>query len=98
MLVTKEVVYRTFYIFFLFLDRYSGYCAWRGVLDFSDDENFEAVADLKKAYPDLGKCLYFDLSSGTHSVFYELLNKRLNWIWYINQPEPELKVNYCHQY
>lgn len=73
--------------------RYSGYCAWRGVLDFSDNENFETIADLKKAYPDLGKCLYFDLSAGTHCVFYELLNKRMNWIWYINQPEPELKGN-----
>ncbi|KAL3500395.1 hypothetical protein ACH5RR_039488 [Cinchona calisaya] len=73
--------------------RYSGYCAWRGVLDFSSNENAESILDLKKAYPDLGKCLYFDLSSGTHSVLYELLNKRINWIWYINQPEPELKGN-----
>lgn len=43
-------------------------------------------------YPDLGKCLYFDLSSGTHSALYELPNKRLNWIFYINQPEPDIKV------
>ncbi|GAA0173298.1 oxygenase [Lithospermum erythrorhizon] len=69
--------------------RYSGYCAWRGVLDCSGDEHAEAIEDLKRAYPDLGRCLYFDLGSGTHSVFYELLNKRLNWIWYINQPKPE---------
>ncbi|KAL3746632.1 hypothetical protein ACJRO7_015574 [Eucalyptus globulus] len=49
------------------------------------------LPDLKlRAYPDLGKCLYFDLGFGTHSVLYELLNKRLNWIWYINQPKPEL--------
>ncbi|XP_039166443.1 6-hydroxynicotinate 3-monooxygenase-like [Eucalyptus grandis] len=73
--------------------RYSGYCAWRGVLDFSGRENSEAILGIKKAYPDLGKCLYFDLGLGTHSVLYELLNKRLNWIWYINQPEPELKGN-----
>lgn len=72
--------------------RYSGYCAWRGVLDFLNNEHEESILDLKKAYPDLGKCLYFDLSLGTHSVLYELLNKRINWIWYINQPEPELKV------
>ncbi|KAJ7958732.1 6-hydroxynicotinate 3-monooxygenase [Quillaja saponaria] len=71
--------------------RYSGYCAWRGVLDVSGDENSETVISIRNAYPDLGKCLYFDLGSGTHSVFYELLNKRLNWIWYINQPEPEVK-------
>ncbi|XP_031373807.1 uncharacterized protein LOC116188525 isoform X2 [Punica granatum] len=73
--------------------RYSGYCAWRGILDFSGQEDSETIIEIKKAYPDLGKCLYFDLSSGTHSVLYELLNKRLNWIWYINQPEPELKKN-----
>ncbi|CDP04812.1 unnamed protein product [Coffea canephora] len=73
--------------------RYSGYTAWRGVLDFSNNKHAEAVLDLKKAYPDLGKCLYFDLSSRTHSVIYELLNQRINWIWYINQPEPELKGN-----
>ncbi|GAU15118.1 hypothetical protein TSUD_08560 [Trifolium subterraneum] len=71
--------------------RYSGYCAWRGVLDFSEIENSETITGIKKAYPDLGKCLYFDLASGTHSVFYELLNKKLNWIWYVNQPEPEVK-------
>ena len=48
--------------------------------------------DIRSSYPELGKCLYFDLGSETHSVFYELPNKRLNWIWYVNQPEPELKV------
>jgi len=72
--------------------RYSGYCAWRGVLDFSEIENSETITGIKKAYPDLGKCLYFDLASGTHSVLYELPNKKLNWIWYVNQPEPEVKV------
>ncbi|KAI3512365.1 hypothetical protein L1887_19680 [Cichorium endivia] len=71
--------------------RYSGYCAWRGVLDLSHDEKSKILIDLQKVYPDLGKCLYFDLGSGTHSVFYELLNKRINWIWYVNQPEPQLK-------
>ncbi|KAI4316282.1 hypothetical protein L6164_024277 [Bauhinia variegata] len=71
--------------------RYSGYCAWRGVLDFSNTENSETIMGIRKACPDLGKCLYFDLGSGTHSVFYELLNKKFNWIWYINQPEPQVK-------
>ncbi|XP_004513450.1 uncharacterized protein [Cicer arietinum] len=71
--------------------RYSGYCAWRGVLDFSKIENSETIIGIKKAYPELGKCLYFDLASGTHSVLYELQNKKLNWIWYVNQPEPEVK-------
>ncbi|KAG2300597.1 hypothetical protein Bca52824_037069 [Brassica carinata] len=73
--------------------RYSGYCAWRGVFDFSGDENSETVAGIKREYQDLGRCLYFDLARDTHSVFYELINKRLNWIWYVNQPEPELKSN-----
>ncbi|KAK7293640.1 hypothetical protein RJT34_16512 [Clitoria ternatea] len=71
--------------------RYSGYCAWRGVLDFSKIENSETITGIRKAYPDLGKCLYFDLASGAHTVFYELLNKKLNWIWYVSQPEPEVK-------
>ncbi|XP_054788436.1 uncharacterized protein LOC129294247 [Prosopis cineraria] len=71
--------------------RYSGYWAWRGVLDFSKAENSETITSIREAYPDLGKCLYFDLGSGTHSVFYELQNKRLNWIWYVNQPEPEVQ-------
>ncbi|ESR63754.1 hypothetical protein CICLE_v10008268mg [Citrus x clementina] len=73
--------------------RYSGYCAWRGVLDFSGIEDSEIIKGMRRVYPDLGKCLYFDLASGTHSVFYELLNKRLNWVWYINQPEPIMKGN-----
>ncbi|XP_057426800.1 uncharacterized protein LOC130720197 [Lotus japonicus] len=71
--------------------RYSGYCAWRGVLDFSKNEDSETIMGIQRAYPDLGKCLYFDLASGTHCVFYELQNKKLNWIWYVNQPEPEVK-------
>ncbi|OVA06554.1 Monooxygenase [Macleaya cordata] len=73
--------------------RYSGYSAWRGVLDFTGNENSDTIINLHKAYPELGKCLYFDLGPGTHSVLYELQNKRINWIWYINQPEPELKGN-----
>ncbi|KAL7225121.1 hypothetical protein ACSBR1_020428 [Camellia fascicularis] len=76
--------------------RYSGYCAWRGVLDFSDNKYSEAIKGIKEAYPDLGKCLYFNLGCKTHSVFYELLNKKFNWIWYINQPEPDLeRLNCC---
>ncbi|CAN1828165.1 3-hydroxybenzoate 6-hydroxylase [Linum perenne] len=72
--------------------RYSGYCAWRGVFDFSGNEDSDTISDLRKAYPDLGKCLYFDLNTdGTHSVFYELLNSRLNWIWYVHHPKPELR-------
>lgn len=72
--------------------RYSGYCAWRGVLDFTGNENSETMMGIRKAYPELGNCLYFDLGPGTHCGLYELLNKRLNWIWYVNQPEPQLKV------
>ncbi|CAL0323167.1 unnamed protein product [Lupinus luteus] len=71
--------------------RYSGYCAWRGVLDFSEIENSDTMTGIRNAYPDLGKCLYFELSSGTHSVLYELPNKKLNWIWYVNQPEPQIE-------
>ena len=72
--------------------RYSGYCAWRGVVDFSENEKSETIQCMRRAYPDLGNCLYFDLGSGTHCVIYELLNNRINWIWYVNQPQPEMKV------
>ncbi|XP_010670730.2 uncharacterized protein LOC104887713 [Beta vulgaris subsp. vulgaris] len=73
--------------------RYAGYCAWRGVLDFSGNGDSETIRGIRSVYQDLGKCLYFDLGPQTHCVFYELLNKRMNWIWYINQPEPEIKGN-----
>ncbi|KAL0323903.1 UNVERIFIED_CONTAM: Aurachin C monooxygenase/isomerase [Sesamum calycinum] len=73
--------------------RYSGYCAWRGVFDFSDYEKSETTLALKNAYPDLGNCNYFDIGSEGHAILYELINQRINWIWYLNQPEPELKGN-----
>ncbi|XP_026389783.1 uncharacterized protein LOC113358641 [Papaver somniferum] len=73
--------------------RYSGYSAWRGVLDFTGNENSDTITNLRKAFPELGKCLYFDMGCRTHCVFYELQNRRINWIWYVNQPEPELKGN-----
>ncbi|KAL5975245.1 hypothetical protein ACLOJK_031924 [Asimina triloba] len=73
--------------------RYSGYVAWRGVHDFSENENSDTIAGLRRVYPDLGRCLHFDLATQTHIVLYELVNKRINWIWYINHPEPELKGN-----
>ncbi|TQD76122.1 hypothetical protein C1H46_038344 [Malus baccata] len=73
--------------------RYSGYCAWRGVLDFAGNENSETIIGIRKEYHELGKCLYFGLGSGTHTVLYELPNRRLNWIWYVHQPEPDLKPN-----
>lgn len=74
------------------LCRYSGYCAWRGVFYYSGNEDSETIQDIRRRYPDLGKCLYFDMGFKTHSVLYEIPNKKLNWIWYINQPEPQLKV------
>ncbi|XP_028061466.1 uncharacterized protein LOC114264928 [Camellia sinensis] len=73
--------------------RYSGYCAWRGVLNFSDNEHSEAMIGIREAYPDLGKCLYLNLGYRTHTVLFELLHKKINWIWYVNQPEPELERN-----
>ncbi|KAF5192429.1 Aurachin C monooxygenase/isomerase [Thalictrum thalictroides] len=71
--------------------RYSGYYAWRGILDFSGTENSDTIMGLRTAYPELGKCLVFDLVPGSHVVLYELKNKRINWIWYVNSEEPEIK-------
>jgi hypothetical protein len=75
--------------------RYCGYCAWRGVLDSSTVEATNLKADLLKLYPDLGHCLYFNINVAerTHAVLYELTQERLNWLWYINQPEPNLKAS-----
>ncbi|KDO41569.1 hypothetical protein CISIN_1g035933mg, partial [Citrus sinensis] len=67
--------------------RYTGYCAWRGVFDFSENENSETIQGIRKAYPELGNGVHTDLVPGTHTVLYELMYKRLNWIWYITQPE-----------
>ncbi|GAB4854142.1 hypothetical protein Ancab_022726 [Ancistrocladus abbreviatus] len=71
--------------------RYAGYHAWRGVLDFSGNEDSETILGIRTAFPDLGKCLYFDVGSQAHFVLFELPNKRMNWLWFINQPEPALK-------
>ncbi|XP_050213737.1 uncharacterized protein LOC126665077 [Mercurialis annua] len=73
--------------------RYSGYCAWRGVLDFSGKENSETILGIRKLYSDLGNCSYFHLAGGSHSVLYELRYEKLNWVWYVLHPEPELKGN-----
>lgn len=70
--------------------RYSGYCAWRGVFDFTWKESSDIITGIRRAYPELGSCLYFDLAEKTHAVLYELPGNRLNWLWYINGPEPEL--------
>ncbi|GLT60917.1 hypothetical protein SLA2020_336570 [Shorea laevis] len=93
-LMTRHLLRLRLRVFFSdFKLRYTGYYAWRGVFDFSGNENSETVMGVRRAYPELGKCLYFDLGSGTHCVLYELQNKRLNWIWYVNQPEPKLQRN-----
>ncbi|KAL9176985.1 hypothetical protein ABFS82_01G029200 [Erythranthe guttata] len=73
--------------------RYSGYCAWRGVIDYSDNENSETLKAIKKAYLDLGKSCYFDLGSEGHVVLHELINRRINWVWYLNQQEPTFERN-----
>jgi hypothetical protein len=72
--------------------RYSGYCAWRGVFDFTGKESSDIITGIRREYPELGSCLYFDLADKTHAVLYELPGNRLNWLWYINGPEPELTV------
>lgn len=60
--------------------RYSGYCAWRGVV--RDSEAPEAAAAARRAYPELGSALYFEMSEQrTHAVLYELPGQRLNWLW-----------------
>ena len=60
--------------------RYSGYCAWRGVV--TDSEAPEAAAAVRKAYSEMGAAIYFEIAEGTHGVLYELPRQRLNWLWY----------------
>jgi hypothetical protein len=62
------------------------------VFDFSGKESSDTMTSIRRAYPELGNCLYFDLAYKTHAVLYELPRSRLNWLWYINGPEPELAV------
>lgn len=64
------------------LHRYSGYCAWRGVV--TDSEAPEAAAAVRKAYSEMGKALYFEIAEGTHGVLYELPRQRLNWLWCVS--------------
>ena len=64
------------------------------MLDFSGEENSDTMVGIRRAYPELGHCLYFDLADRTHCVLYELRNRRLNWIWFVNAPEAETKVMY----
>ena len=60
--------------------RYSGYCAWRGVV--TDSEAPEAAAAVRRAYPDMGTAIYFEIAERTHGVLYELPRQRLNWLWW----------------
>jgi hypothetical protein len=55
-------------------------------------ESSDFITGIRREYPELGSCLYFDLADKTHAVLYELPGNRLNWLWYINGPEPELTV------
>ena len=59
--------------------RYSGYCAWRGLLKIPDDP--EAAEQVQQAYADMGQALYFDIAKDTHAVVYRLPQDRLNWLW-----------------
>lgn len=72
--------------------RYTGYCAWRGVFNFSENDS-ETILGIRKSYPDIGKCLYTNIGSGSHIILTELKKEKFNWVWYVNQPEPELKGN-----
>ncbi|KAH9799295.1 FAD binding 3 domain-containing protein [Citrus sinensis] len=47
--------------------RYTGYCAWMGVFDFSENENSETIQGIRKAYPELGNGVHVDLGPGTHT-------------------------------
>ena len=60
--------------------RYSGYIAWRGVMQAG--ENPKVAEAVRTAYSGMGDTLYFDIARGTHAVVYELPEERVNWLWY----------------
>lgn len=41
----------------------------------------QVAAELRRAYPGMGKALFFEIAKNTHAVVYELPQKRLNWLW-----------------
>ncbi|KAH9799287.1 FAD binding 3 domain-containing protein [Citrus sinensis] len=53
--------------------RYTGYCAWRGVFDFSENENSETIQGIRKAYPELGNGVHGD--SATMKVSSDMIKK-----------------------
>ncbi|XP_039166393.1 6-hydroxynicotinate 3-monooxygenase-like [Eucalyptus grandis] len=73
--------------------RHSGYCARRVFFNFSGSKDSETIKNVREAHLEFGKCLYLDLAPGNQTVLFEIPNKRLNWIWYLNQPEPDLQGN-----
>lgn len=36
---------------------------------------------MRRAFPDLGSAIYFEIAERTHAVLYELPRQRLNWLW-----------------
>ena len=71
--------------------RYCGYAAWRGVVE--EGRVSSILRDgLKERYPELGNCLYFELSdhlpSGGHNVVYKVPGGKINWLWYLPRPSP----------
>ena len=44
-------------------------------------ENPELVAQVREAYKELGKGMYFDIAKRGHAVLYEVPGDRLNWMW-----------------
>ncbi len=74
------------------LCRYSGYCAWRGVV--TDSEAPQAAAAVRRAYSEMGTAIYFEIAEGTHGVLYELPRLRLNWLWYAVMQTPESAIQF----
>lgn len=59
--------------------RYAGYCAWRGIVESAAHE--EVANQVRGAYTQLGRAMYFDISQRGHTVLYEVPGGRLNWMW-----------------
>lgn len=64
-------------------------------MDKSGEGSKEVVTAMRERYPNLGNTVYIEMTGDSHSAVLEIPGRRLNWIWYVNQPEPTFKVYGC---
>ncbi|KAK9814697.1 hypothetical protein WJX72_010067 [[Myrmecia] bisecta] len=69
--------------------RYSGMIAWRGVVDGAEEA--ELLAWLMRDNPNLACGINFDIAHRNMNLIYLLPGNRINWLWYMDAPEPDMQ-------